>query len=160
MLHHYRSRIRVARKEERIISYVDQVQDPRRRATAIASVAAVHAAIAIGLVAGLTVTGVAPQIDTWDPFELTPDPIPKAPPPEPSPAQAAQESLFVVPPPLLPPHRPMENTVVNPPAVSADTTLVIVETSVVGPTPAPLEPALFKPTKPRPSNNPLHWLSN
>jgi len=65
------------------MSYLDQTQDFRRSATAIAGVAAIHAAIGLGLVAGLTVVGVAPPVDTWNPFTITPEAEPTPPPPKP-----------------------------------------------------------------------------
>jgi periplasmic protein TonB len=142
------------------MSFVDQQQDFRRRAAAIAGVAAIHAAIGASLLIGLTVTGVAPPIDTWDPFEITPDPLPKSPPPEPSPPQASNKSVVVIPPTPLPPLGPPDNALVETAPTNASTVVAVVDGPVIGPTPAPLQAALFTPRGARPANNPGSWLSN
>ena len=69
------------------MSYLDQAQNPRRRATALATTAAVHAALAVAVVTGLSVAGYAP-LKTYDPiieFPVEPEPPePAPPPPQPS----------------------------------------------------------------------------
>lgn len=140
------------------MSYANQTQDFRRRATAIAGVAAIHAAIGLGLVIGLTVSGIAPPADTWDPFEITPDPLPKPPLPEPQKQQETQETFVTVPPtPYDPPVQSDDWVVVDP--APDDNTLVVdpgptVE-QPVDPRPAPA----FTPRGARPRNDPLGWLS-
>ena len=79
------------------MSYLNQAHDPRRRATAIAGVIIVHAAMAFAVVVGLTVTGAAPQIEIWNPIPLTPDPQPTPPPPRPQKQEEAEDSFVVVP---------------------------------------------------------------
>ena len=141
------------------MSYLDQTQNFGSRATAVAGVAAIHAAIAVGLVWGLTITGVIPQAKPWDPFTLTPDPLPKPPPrPEPKPSNAAVESVVTVP---IPPidiviDNPVDAVVtdiVDRPVVVAP--LPMVETRSAPPAPSPA----LTPRKPRPANEPSRWLS-
>lgn len=141
------------------MSYLDQTQDPGRRATAVAGVAAIHAAIAVGLVWGLTVTGAIPQAKPWNPFTLTPDPLPQPPPkPDAQPSDSAVESVVTMPTP------PIDIVIDNP--VDAVATDIVDRPVVVAPLPtidtrsAPPSPApAFTPRKPRPANDPLGWLS-
>lgn len=141
------------------MSYRDQTQDFRRRAAAMAGVAAIHAAIGVGLVVGLTVSGVIPQKDAWDPFTLTPDPLPAPPPPKPEPTSSAEESFIAAPTP------PIDAVIDNPvDAVVVDT--VVDRQVYVDPGPAvekrlvpPAQPPAFTPQKARPANDPLSWLS-
>jgi protein TonB len=140
------------------MSYLNQAQDPRRRAAAIAGVTAIHAVIGLGLIVSLTVSGIAPPPDTWDPFQITPQPLPKPPPPEPR-RQDAPDSFVVVPESTI-------DVVVDPPEVLTrdvvdDSPIVIDPGSSVDPV-VPSDPprALFTPRKPTPSNNPASWLSN
>ena len=66
------------------MAYINQTQDPRRRATAIAGVVAVHAVLALGLLSmGLWISQ-GKSGPAWDPFVLTLDPKPKPPPPNPN----------------------------------------------------------------------------
>ena len=140
------------------MSYLNQAQDPRRRATAIAGVAAIHAALGLGLVFGLTVSGIVPEEDGWNPFTITPDP-PKPPPPEPSPPQATQKSVVTIPPTPLPPLGPSDNSLVTESTVNDGPVTTVVPGPIVGPTPAPMQAALFTPRQARPSNNPLRWIT-
>jgi protein TonB len=140
------------------MSYANQTQDFGRRATAIAGVAIIHAAIGLGLVVGLTVTGMTPAVDTWDPFEITPDPLPKPPPPEPQKQQETQKTLVTVPPtPYDPPAKSDSWVTVDP--VPDDNPFV------VDPGPAVQQPVdsrpmpAFTPRGARPRNDPSGWLS-
>jgi len=139
--------------------YSSQVQDPRSRIAAVAGVVAIHAAIGVGLVVGLTFTGVIPEKDAWNPFTLTPDPLPKPPPPEPQPQQQSQESFVTVPP------TPIPSLVEDPVDVVTrdpvdDTRFAVVPGQVVTPAIDPPRPlATFTPRGARPTNSPGAWLS-
>ncbi|WP_156457579.1 energy transducer TonB [Altererythrobacter sp. Root672] len=76
------------------MAYLDQSNDPRRRVTAIAGVAIIHAAIGLGVVTGLTVAGIAPKPDIWNPFPTTPEPKPT---PTPTPETKSPEPTNTTP---------------------------------------------------------------
>ncbi len=141
------------------MSYLNHAENPRRRLAAIAGVTLIHGAIGVGLVVGLTVVGVAPPVDTWDPFEITPDPLPEPPSPEPPKQQETQDSFITVPPtPFDPPAQSDDRVIVDP--TPEDNTLVVdlgpaVE-QPVDPRPTPM----FTPRRARPRNDPLGWLSS
>lgn len=142
------------------MSYLDQTQDFRRRAAAAAGVAVIHTAIGLGLVVGLTVSGVIPQKDGWDPFTLTPDPLPKPPPPpKAEDATQAQESFVTAPTPpidiLI--DRPVDAVVVDE-TVDRPVAFIPVPPLEKG-TPAPPATPAFKPSKAVPANDPRSWLS-
>ena len=63
------------------MSYVTQSQDPLRRATAVAGVVAVHAAVGAVLIAGLSFTGIIKVDDRPDTIFI-PDTLDPPPPPE------------------------------------------------------------------------------
>ena len=141
------------------MSYLNQALDPRRRAAALAGTVAIHAALGLGLVVGLTVTGIVPEQDGWDPFTITPDPLPKPPPPEPQPPQQTQESFITVPP------TPLEPLVSKPTELDVRETIVEPRELVVdrGPIVQPaVEPprATFAPKAVRPRNSPSRWITN
>ena len=72
------------------MSYIDQAQNPRRRATAIAGVTAIHVALGLAVVVGLTVTWTPPVTPPWSrPTFPLPKPTPPPPPTpdDPSPRQ-------------------------------------------------------------------------
>ena len=80
------------------MSYLNQAHDPRRRATAIATVGAVHALLAVGLVAGLTVDFV--RIADADLIGVNiPLPPPPKPDPKPTPSTPIEQASHVQPPP-------------------------------------------------------------
>jgi protein TonB len=139
------------------MAYIDQTQDFRKRATAFAGVAAIHAALGLAVVTGLTVTGLSPIEDPWDPFTITPEVKPTPPPPEQR-EEKEQESFVTVPPtPYDPPVKSDDWVVVDP--VPDDRPFVVdpgpaVEQPVeANPTPA------FTPRLARPRNAPSSWLS-
>jgi protein TonB len=140
------------------MAYIDQTQDFRKRATALAGVAAIHAALGLAVVTGLTVTGLAPPVDTWDPFTLTPE-VKPTPPPTEQPTRQTQESVITAPLPRLDPipDRTPDVPVADP--VFDDRPFVVdpgpaVEQPVeANPTPG------FTPRLARPRNAPSSWLS-
>jgi protein TonB len=140
------------------MSYLNHAQDPRRRATALGITAVIHAAIAAGLVLGLTITGVAPDVEVYNPFRLRPDdPVPP-PPPEPQPQHKPQDSYIGVPTPPLGP------LVVNPIDI-VDPDPFPPQDFVVDPRPrvepvADPSPTLFTPRVARPANSQARWITN
>jgi protein TonB len=141
------------------MSYLTQAQDPRRRAAAIALTTAVHAALGLGLVVGLTVTGVTPAIEIWNPIPLTPDPEPEPLPPEPQRQQQTEETFITVPP------TPLEALVTKPTELDVRESVVEQREFVVdrGPiVPPVLDPprATFAPKPVRPRNSPARWITN
>ena len=138
------------------MSYLNQAQDHRRRLTAIAGVTAIHAAIGLALVVGLTVSGFVQEEDVWDPFTITPDPQPKPPPPEPR-DQRRTESIITAPTPLIPIVADPIDIVVRDPI--EDRTLVVDRGPIADPVADPPRPT-FTPRGARPSNGPQGWLSN
>lgn len=140
------------------MSYLDQTQDFRRRATAIAGVAAIHGAIGLGLVVGLTVAGVAPPVDTWDPFTITPEAKPTPPPPKPVEQAEPPDSFVVVP-------KPPIDIVTDDPVElvttgdKLDNRLVVDPGPRVEPVIEPRVTPMFTPRKARPTNGPLGWIS-
>ena len=61
------------------MSYLDQAQDPRRRAAALTATVAIHAALGVLVVAGLTIAGYK-QIDPYNPIIEFPTEPPPPPP--------------------------------------------------------------------------------
>lgn len=140
------------------MSYIDQAQDPRRSATALVGVVAVHVAIGLGLVVGLTVSGILPEEEGWDPFTLTPDPLPKPRPPEPA-KQDQQDSFVTVPPtPLKSLNDDPIEVVVDP--IDKPRELVVDPGPRIEPVVEPTVRPTFTPRKPRPTNNQARWITN
>lgn len=85
------------------MSYIDQVNDPRRRATAIAGVIAVHAALGLIVVTGMTVVGFIKQEEKPFGGTIFYAPLPP-PPPTPSPTASADpiETILTAPKPPIP----------------------------------------------------------
>lgn len=141
------------------MSYLNQAQDPRRRATAIVTVGAVHAVLAVGLLTGLTVQFTQHDDTRFEAknFPLdTPKPDP-SPTPEPQPAPLT----YVAPPPLPPINLPTDTAPVPEPLDTNPTQLAYVATGKVDP-PAPLQPPVpsITPKRALPSNNASRWISN
>jgi protein TonB len=138
------------------MSYLNHAQDPRRRAAGIAVTAAVHAAIAAGLVLGLTITGFTPVPGTLTAIPLAPEPEPT--PPEPQPKQDPQDSFVVAPPPPLGPivSDPIDVVVVE---RIPEQPFVVDPRPVIEPVAQPVRPA-FTPRGARPSNNVSRWITN
>jgi protein TonB len=112
----------------------------------------------LGLIVGLTVSGLAPIEDPWDPFTITPEVKPTPPPPERREEQKAQETFVTVPPtPYNPPDKPDQWVTVDP--VPDDNTLVIDPGPAVEQPVDPRPTPTFTPHGARPRNDPLGWLS-
>jgi protein TonB len=140
------------------MSYANQTQDFRQRATAIGGTVAVHAALGIAVVTGLTIAGYKP-LDVYDPPEF---PLPKPPEPEPAPTPTATADPRTPSPPAPMPPLPMPP---QPGPEVWDPTDVPIDTLPFpdpGPTanPEPPRPApSFTPQRVRPRNDPSTWLS-
>jgi len=82
------------------MSYLNQAHDPRRRATAVVTVGAVHAVLAVGLITGLTI-----NVDRIIPSVIEATNIPLDPPrPEPTePPPPQPDPIAYVPPAPVPP---------------------------------------------------------
>ena len=140
------------------MAYVDRSQDFRSRLAAVAGVSAIHAAIGVVLVIGLSYTGVITKKDGWDPFVLTPDPLPKPPPPEQKQPQQTQNSVVTVPPtPYNPPAKTDDWVVVDP--VPNDNPVYVDPRPAIKPSIEPAVTPTFTPSRVRPRNQPSSWLS-
>jgi protein TonB len=141
------------------MSYLDQAHDPRRRAAALATTAAVHAALGVAVVTGLTVAGYTP-IDTYDPivqFPVEQDP-PEPTPPAPQPDDPVVTLPKAPEPPLV--LQPAPGPLVKP---LETTELALDETSRLPDPVATLTPRpqpSFTPKRAVPSNNSAGWISN
>ena len=140
------------------MSYLNHAQDPQARATAFAGTVAVHALLGLAVVTGLTITGFV-TADEYKPIiEITPDPLPKPPPPEQRPEQKAQDSIVTVPPtPYTPPAKTDDWAKVDTTPDAA--TLVVKPGETLEPTILPTVTPTFTPSRVRPRNNPGSWLS-
>ena len=141
------------------MSYLNQAQDPRRRATALAGTAAIHAVLGLAIVTGLTIGGYKP-FDEYKPIIKFPIDEPEPQPPEPQQQSEPQDSFITVPPtPFDPIVADPIDIVVQDPIVD-QRPFVVDPGPIVGPTPEPLQAALFTPRGARPSNRPQSWISN
>jgi periplasmic protein TonB len=140
------------------MSYANQTQDFRRRATAIAGTVAVHAALGVAVVTGLTIAGYKP-VKIYDPPQF---PLPKPPEPEPTPSPTASTDPRTPVPPAPMPPLPMPP---QPGPETWDPTDEPVDTLPFpdpGPTASPEPPRpspSFTPRLARPRNQPSGWLS-
>jgi len=139
------------------MSYLDQAQDPRRRATALATTAAVHAALAVAVVTGLSVAGYAP-LRTYDPiieFPVEPEPPEPAPPP-PQPSDPVVTLPRAPEPPLE--LRPVPDPMIEPLEAAESAVVTRLPDPVATATPRP-QPS-FAPKRAVPSNGPAGWITN
>jgi len=140
------------------MSYVTQSQDPLRRATAVAGVVAVHAAVGAVLIAGLSFTGIIKVDDRPDTIFI-PDTLD---PPEPEPVKDeivpdVPKQDFVAPTP------PLDLTPITPIQPKAFDPIVIPDPVVpVRPTPnlveKPLPQPSFAPKRATPRNDASRWV--
>jgi protein TonB len=139
------------------MSYLNQAQDSRRRATALAGTVAIHAALAIVVVTGLSIAGYE-RFDEYKPILEFPVDRPKPPPPEPQKQQETPETFVTVPPtPFDPPAPPDDWVVVDP--IPDDNTLVVDRGPIIEATIDPPVRPTFTPRKARPSDNPAQWIT-
>ena len=138
------------------MSYLSHAQDPSRKATSLTVTIAVHAAVAVVLVTGLSYTGF---IKTRDRTPIIDIPLPPDPPPKDEivPDTPKTQDL-VAPPPLidLTPVTPIEPKVLDP-IVVPDTTVIVRPTpNIVTPQPQP-QPS-FAPKRAAPRNDASRWV--
>lgn len=143
------------------MAYLDQSNDPRRRVTAIAGVAIIHAVLGLGVVTGLTVAGFAPPVDVWRPIVLTPDPTPTPTPPKPQASDQPTSSTVVA------PQRPIDLPIPKDDGVATfdkpidppdGTGLKVTPTPT--PMPSPTPSPFLQPRLARPSNDRNGWVTN
>jgi protein TonB len=141
------------------MSYVSEVQDPRRRAGALAGTIAVNAAIGAIVLAGLTMSGMRPVDPKPQPIIEFKTPPPPVPPPSPTPTANARtpKPVAPVPPIVLPPMS-------GPTVEQFDPTKVVRTVDPIpdpGPsmTPTPRPSASFTPAAARPSNDVAGWIT-
>ena len=142
------------------MSYLNQTHDPRRRATAIVTVGAVHALLAAGLVTGLTVQ-FADIIRT--PFTATNVPLdPPKPEPSPEPQVEPEHPTYVAPVPDPPIKLPTDSSVIREPVDTFDHEITYYPTGTDDPpTPPALPPrAGFTPKGAVPINSRSNWITN
>lgn len=146
------------------MSYIDQVNNPRRRATAIAGVITVHAALGLLVVTGMTVAGFIKPEDKPFGGTIIYDPMPP-PPPTPTPTASADpvDSILTAPKPPIP--RPPAPGPQVDPYDGAETKAGPV-IPYVAPTPGPsLVPdpprplATFTPRSASPANDQTRWVT-
>jgi periplasmic protein TonB len=142
------------------MAYLDNVS-PRDRATSIATVIAVHAALGYALVIGLQATGVIPERERIEAFFIK-DNLPKPPPPpdpveDPRPTpQQSQVYTPPVPTPLVPIDPGVTTTVILPP-ITPNVVPSAVPSSIPE-VPSGLLPPVKDPIAAKPRGNPGSWI--
>ena len=140
------------------MSYITQSQDPGRRATALAGTIAVHAALGVAIVTGLTIAGVR-QSDEYKPIidipVKPPEPTPTPPPSEPTDTQVVVPKAPIPPIPMPPqgPTRDFDDEV-----QVIDTTPTPTPSATVRPDPPSPTPS-FTPARAKPSNDLTRWIT-
>lgn len=142
------------------MSYLNQAQDPRRRATAMVTVGAVHALLAAGLLTGLAVNFErivdTPVIGTnvpLDPPKPEPDPVPTAKPVETTYTPTDPQTAIQL---------PTDSPVIRDPVENDTTEFTYFPTGPVEPSVRPtLQPPSpsFTPKRATPSNNSSSWIT-
>lgn len=142
------------------MSYLNQTQDPGRRAAGIAMTAAVHAVLGIGVITGLAIAGVKiRELPPMQPIDFTPTPEAS---PTPTPVEPTTEtkSMVVAPQPEL---NFSSNSSVDA-EIFDDTkpfdggvSATAGDGLVVQPPPPP--PPAFLPKRAAPTNNPASWIT-
>lgn len=139
------------------MSYLNQTQDPRRRMAAVAGTVAIHAALGIAVVTGLTIAGVGPIEPARTPIiDFPVPPPPPAPAPAPTPTSTAEQYT-----PPTTPKPPIELPRV-PDRTFAETDFPKVPVGPVRPpivNPPRPEPS-FAPQGASPSNDRASWITN
>lgn len=144
------------------MSYTQQANDPRRRATAIAGVIAIHAAVGLIIVTGLTVNGfIKPEETPFEGFTVPLDPPP--PTPTPSASVAPVNHILTAP---TPPIRLTPKPVQQVEQFNPDKTQTGPVVPYVAPTPGPspvLDPPRpapsFTPRSASPANDRSRWVT-
>lgn len=140
------------------MAYINQTQDPRRHATAIAVVVAVHTALALALLS-MGVVATTEIKPTWDPFVLTPDPKPQ-PPPKPKPIPESNDTVFTAPATPFDKLKPADESLVEVHDQFLDDWPIGGDNSFVEqPIPTPVPSPTFKPKAPIPANNQAKWIT-
>lgn len=161
MLHHYIKPSETAESEEEyVMAYIDRAQDPRRRNTAIAGVAVIHALIGYALLTGLGGTIIETIKKRTPVIEFT---VPPPEPPPPSPERSAEtppESapITVPSPPIQIPNPPVVDAVPFDPTLDVPNMVDRVPMPNLAPTPRPSPAPSFTPKGAAPRNDPSGWV--
>jgi protein TonB len=142
------------------MSYLNHAHDPRRRATALITVGAVHALLAAGLLTGLAV-----KFDRVADGRLVGTTVPLDPPkPDPSPTPTAKpvETTYVPTAPRPPIELPTDTTVVRDPVSTNPADITYYPTGPIDPPalPPPTPRPGFAPKRAVPSNSSSRWITN
>ena len=139
------------------MSYLNQAQDPKRRATALAGTVAIQVALAFAVVTGLTMSGEKPLRDYTPTFDFT-DPEPPKPDPVPEPPKPQDQTSVIT-----APKPPIDLTRTDSEVIVTDDPAPI--EIIRDPTPPVYHPdpprpiSSFIPRAAKPSNNPQRWVT-
>lgn len=144
------------------MSYIDQIQDPRRRATSAIAVVVIHGALGLVVVTGLAVSGLSPIPEARIVGIPLSDPLP--PPPDPVPTNPVDSKVADPVAPTMPTEFPLtpQAPVYDP--FTDDPAFEIVprggsEDPMAIPVPPPPPPPAFTPTRARPIGSASKWIS-
>jgi protein TonB len=138
------------------MSYLNQAQDPRRRAAALTGTLVIQVALGFAVVSGLTMAGYGPSREYKPIVDF---PIDKPPPPDPMPDPAPQQQSTVI----TAPKPPLDLDRDDPPVVVRDdppSPYVVRDPDPPIARPDPPRPvASFLPRLARPNNDPHRWIT-
>jgi len=138
------------------MSYLNQAQDPKRRAAALTGTLAIQATLAFAVVTGLTMAADKPIREYKPIFEFR-DPVPPKPDPLPDPAPQQRSTVITAPvPPLDLTRTDPHVEVTNDPT---ETQIVYTPTPPVYHPDPPRPVTSFVPHAARPSNSPQSWVT-
>jgi len=144
------------------MSYANATVSPAARLRAATGVIAIHALVGVGVVAGLTITGVieAPgeEMVTWDVRDTPPPPPPQT---QPEPMEQSYAPVTAPQPPIrIERTAPIEVELAKP-NVSTEVNLRPLPRTIEVPGPAvtPTITPAFEPVGARPSNSPSRWIT-
>jgi protein TonB len=143
------------------MSFVSQRTDRASQAKAAIAVGAFHAVLAVGLVTGLTITGVVTSDDPFESIFYAPEETPPPPPPPPPDTSVEKPIETVVAPPIPLPLPPVSENLTETTTTIPDTPVgpVFVDPGKYTPV-KPVSPPGLAPVNAKPSNNPGGWVTN
>ncbi|HWK42162.1 MAG TPA: TonB family protein [Croceibacterium sp.] len=143
------------------MSYLNQVQDPRRRAGALAGTIAINGTIALLVIVGLTMTGVrqaAPEREEIIDFKVPPIPDPTPTQPPEATASVAPPIVAPLPPVTIAPFPDTAVDVFDPTTLVTDVIANPDPIPTITPTPRPIP--VTQPVAARPSNEAKGWITS
>ena len=144
------------------MAYIDRSQDPRRRNTAIAGVAVIHAVIGYALVTGLggTIIDTIKQRTQTIEFTITPPEVPPPPPERSTEAPPESAPIPVPSPPIEIPTPSVIDTIPYNPLPDMPKVIESIPLPDLAPTPrpAPLPAPSASPVAAKPANSPAGWV--